>query len=280
MERTVLCMKWGTRYGPEYVNRLAKAVHGHMRAPVKVVCFTDDATGIDAGLVECRPLPPLPDVPPHLAVKPWRKLSLWQANLGEDLTGQDVLVLDVDLVVVGALDGFWEHEPEADFVVWENPTKKGSGIGNTSVFRFRVGSHPEIFQRFVADAEGVYRAEFRIEQEMISARLGENRVAKHFGRTPQVAELAFYEGLGIQRFWPEGWCLSFKEDLLPGWPQRWWTPVPKPENPAKIVAFHGKPDPDEAARGFWLDKHGKPVAWWKRFYKKVLPVAWLKESGW
>jgi hypothetical protein len=244
-EKLVFCMKWGTRYGPEYVNRLWRSVRRHVKGDFKLVCFTENSDGVDE-VVDCRPLPPFEGVPQHLAVKPWRKLSLWQASLGEDLDGRDALVLDLDVVVTGSLDAFWEFNPGM-YAVWENPTKKGSGIGNTSIFRFKVGSHPEIYHRFMADPEGLYRNEFRIEQEFISAVLN----AK-----------------GEQVFWPKGWCLSFKEDLLPGWPMRWWQDVPLPKT-AKVVAFHGKPDPDEAMLGEW------PAQGWKKIYKYVRPVEWI-----
>ena len=39
-------MKWGTKYGPEYVNRLYGMVRRHLRGDFRFVCFTDDVTGI------------------------------------------------------------------------------------------------------------------------------------------------------------------------------------------------------------------------------------------
>ena len=42
----VLCMKWGTLYGPEYVNRLYGMVARNLRRPFRFVCLTDDASGI------------------------------------------------------------------------------------------------------------------------------------------------------------------------------------------------------------------------------------------
>lgn len=252
-EKLVFCMKWGSRYGPEYVNRLWKGVRRHTSGAVRLVCFTDDASGIDEA-VDCRPLPKFDGVPEHLSVKPWKKLSLWQKDLAKDLNGRDALFLDVDLVLTGSLDAFWDFEPGM-YCVWENPTKEGKlaagqPIGNTSVFRFTVGAHPEIYDRFVADPEGLYRNEFRIEQEFISAVLG----AK-----------------GEQRFWPKGWCCSFKEDLLPAWPMRWWQDVPLPRD-CRVAVFHGKPDPDEAMVGKW------PAKGWKKLYKHVRPVKWVAEN--
>jgi hypothetical protein len=264
--KLVICMKWGTRYGAEYVNRLYRSVKKHVTGPVQVVCFTDDKQGIVKG-VDCRPLPPFKGVRADLAVKPWRKLSLWQKNLGKDLTGRDALVLDVDLVITGNLDDFFSYRP-GKFAVWENPSKPGSDVGNTSVFRFNVGSEPEIYERFMADPVRLYESEFRIEQEFISARLGTGKAALT-GRTPQVAQDRFYKGKNVQVFWPKGWVVSFKEDLLPAWPWRLWQKVKLPAQ-ARVVAFHGKPDPDEAAWGEWPEKK-----WYKRIYKRLRPVEWI-----
>ena len=92
---TVVCMKWGTYYGPEYVNRLHAGVHAHLSRPFRFVCFTDDATGLVPD-VEARPLPDTGS--PETADTRWRKLALFRPDL--DLSGT-VLFLDLDLVSLG-----------------------------------------------------------------------------------------------------------------------------------------------------------------------------------
>ena len=241
-EHLVLCMKWGTRYGVDYANRLFRMTARNMTAPFRFVCFTDDAAGLDPE-IDARPLPPFPDVPERLAWTPWRKISLWNAGLDADLIGRDALFLDLDVVVVGALDTFFSHAPGA-YVVIENWTKRGQGIGNTSVFRVQLGAHPEVYDTFIADPVGVQKRD-NIEQELISRLL-----------------------TGEQVYWPAAWCRSFKEELLPAWPQRFWTPAALPED-ARIVVFHGKPDPEDAAKGRW------PSPWYKKTYKTIQPAAWI-----
>ncbi|MFZ2586729.1 MAG: hypothetical protein WAZ18_01185 [Alphaproteobacteria bacterium] len=270
MKPLILCMKWGTRYGAEYVNRLhSMCVRGMGGKPFDFVCFTDDATGLVAG-VDARPLPSFEGVPAHLAVKPWRKLTLWKDDLDKDFMGRNTLVLDVDVVITGDLQAFFEFEPAWEFVVWRNPTKPNSGVGNTSVFRFKVGSHPEICERFVANPVGVWQGEFRIEQELIAARLGDGTAARETGLRPEVANDPFYKGLNVMGYWPAGWCVSFKEDVMPEWPMRLWQEAKLPVG-ARVVVFHGKPDPDEALRGEW------PSVWWKRWYKTIRPVGWIAD---
>lgn len=263
MKKLVICMKWGDRYPAEYVNRLWRSVRKHVTGDVQMVCFTDDREGVVKD-VDCRPLPKFAGVRADLAVKPWRKLSLWKAGLADDLVGRDALFLDLDVVVVGSLDPYWEFQP-GSYTVWENPTKPGSGIGNTSVFRFTVGAHPEIYDYFMADPVGLYEKEFRIEQEYISAVLGDGKVKPGKGGNPLMW------GQGEQGFWPKGWCVSFKKDLLPGWPMRFWQ-VPEVPAGTSVVVFHGKPDPDEARDGQW------PAKGWKKIYKYVRPTQWIADN--
>jgi len=43
----IVFVKWGTKYGPEYVNGLVNGVLAHSSVPVDFVCFTDNSLGID-----------------------------------------------------------------------------------------------------------------------------------------------------------------------------------------------------------------------------------------
>ena len=265
-----ICMKWGTRYGPAFVNRLYRGVQRGMRgAAFQFICFTDDTHGVDKN-IECRPLPPFEGVTEPLASKPWRKLSLWRADLGPDLTGRDALVLDIDLIITGNVQPFFSYALGCPFVVWRNPTKPTSGIGNTSVFRFTVGSHPEICTRFTANPQHVAKAEFRIEQELIAARLGDGTATQRVALTKAAKVDPFYAGLNVMQYWPQGWVQSFKEDLLPRWPLRLFM-APKLPAEAAVVVFHGKPDPDEALAGQW------PAKGWKKLYKQVRPTRWIAQ---
>lgn len=239
--QTIICMKWGTRYGPEFVNRMWAAVQRNTVRPTRLVCLTDDTTGIDEA-VSCHPIPDI-NLPPALINTPWRKLTLWTAPLA-DLSG-DVLFLDLDLVITGSLDEMFDFEP-GRYCVIENWTQKGQGKGNTSAFRFPVGKYDHIFNDFQADPDRVLSA-YRIEQLYISREIDD------------------------MVFWPELWCASFKHTLMPRWPLNFFT-APKLPAETRIVAFTGKPDQDEAMHGEW------PVrAAWKKLYKHVRPTPWIAD---
>lgn len=235
-------MKWGTRYPSDYVNRLWSMIKRNTARPTRLICFTDDASGIDAAVI-VEPLPEI-NIPERVAYSPWRKLSLWRADLA-GLKG-DVLFLDLDMVVTGSLDAFFDFEPGRYCVIhnWTQPDKE---IGNTSLFRFSVGKFSHIFDVFDSNPETVLE-KYRIEQQYISGEIAD------------------------QVFWPKEWCLSFKHDLMPRWPLNFFLVPPLPTT-ARTVAFTGKPDPDEAAMGIW------PVeAAWKRVYKFVRPAPWITEN--
>ena len=240
--QTVICMKWGTAYGPEYANKLFSMVSRNTERPLRFVCFTDDASGLVPG-IEARPLPPI-ELPATHLWKAWRKISLWQSALPE-LSG-DVLFMDLDLVVTGPIDPFFDYRPEETYCVIENWTQPGSGIGNTSVFRLRVGAHREVYDTLMADPAGTVR-KFPNSQTFVS-------------RT--ISSVAF---------WPAEWCVSFKHTLVPRWPLNFVQDVPLPPD-ARVICFTGHPNPDAARDGHWPTS-----AWYKRLYKHVRPTPWIAE---
>jgi len=241
LTKQFVCMKWGTRYGPDYVNRLYGMVRRHTTGDIRFLCLTDDASGIREE-VACFDCPTI-DIPAPYNNLGWRKVNLFAPKVA-DLTG-DVLFIDLDVVITGPLDAFFEHEPDQPFVVMQNPTQPGSRIGNTSVYRFRVGASPDVLDKLLADAPAMIE-QYRNSQTFISRTIG------------QIA------------FWPEPWCASFKVKCIPPFPQRLWRPPTLPEG-ARVVIFPGKPDPDEAAAGTW------PAPWHKRWYKTLRPTPWIQQ---
>ncbi len=238
--QTAICMKWGTRYGPDYVNRLHSALMRNVKRPTKLVCYTDDANGLDPA-VEAQPLLDV-DMPEPYRSRGWKKLTVWRKDY-PGVSG-DVLFLDLDIVITGPMDDFWDYKP-GELCIIENYTSRGSGVGNSSVFRFPVGANANIWERFAADPMAIVGA-YDNEQIYLS------REAKKI------------------EFWPRLWCRSFKHELVPAWPMRLFQPAPLPLE-TKIVIFTGKPDPDEARDGKW------PAAWHKRFYRTLKPTGWIRE---
>lgn len=249
----ILSMKWGTLYGSDYVNNLAAGVDRHLSRPHRFICFTDDATGLDTR-IEPMPLPDL-GLPPGHGDTRWRKLALFRRDLG-GLSGT-ALFLDLDLVVVGALDPFFDL-PGAFRILRDddlfrskplrrlNPARDRflHSVGNSSVFRFRIGAHAHILDAFLADPAAATRG-YEISQQF------------------QTAQLA---ARGDLDYWPQGWCVSFKNQCVP----RLWNSYladPKIPSGARIVVFAGSPKMSDV-----LDGKGS------RWYRRVGDVAWLRRA--
>lgn len=145
---TVACMKWGDKYGPEYVNRLYNMVERNTTLPFKFICFTDNADGL-LPEVSVRPLPDMP-LPPDKE-RGWRKLSLFRDDVG--LEGR-VLFLDLDVVIVGNIDGFFTIDGDFIFIRHWKPSVK-QGVGQTAVYRFEAGKLKFLYDDFIENMQKI-----------------------------------------------------------------------------------------------------------------------------
>jgi hypothetical protein len=227
-------MKWGTKYGPEYVNKLRGMVLRNLTIPHRFVCFTENATGLRPD-IEVKPLPEM-NLPPGKE-RGWRKLSTFASPLA-DLTGP-TLFLDIDIVITGGLDEFFSYLPGKFCIIhdWQKPWRI---TGNSSVYRFEAGAHPEILGYFLSNIDRV-KSEVRHEQAYLSRELHrQNKL----------------------NYWPKEWCVSFKYGCIPRFPLNFIKP-PRLPGTAKVIVFHGNPNPDEAisGKGKGLRHHVLPTDW-------------------
>lgn len=238
----VLCIKWGTKYGPEYVNRLRAMVARNLSRPHRFVCLTDRSEGIDAGIeVKAIPETGFADFDQRQAwtfAHGWLKLTSFKKPL-YDLVGP-TLFIDLDVVIVDSIDCFFD-EPGQFLVIKE--WDKRDETGNTSVYRYEIGAHADALDHLMHNKTSAL-ASVRNEQEFITGFLARQ---------------------GKLKYWPAGWCVSFKRHCLRKGLLGWFLPASIPPG-AKIVAFHGKPNPPDAIVG----KSGK-------WYRRVLPVRWVAE---
>ncbi len=239
MENNVICVKWGTKFGPEYVNRLYKMVEKNLTIPHRFVCFTNEPEGINEG-VEIRPFNMLDDS--GLPEKAWKKLSLFTDKLG-DLEGR-ALFLDLDIVILRNIDEFFNVPGE--FVIIKDWDFKNDIIGNSSVFRFEVNKHKDIIDNFYKEGKDI-RKRYKNEQAFLSHQMYNK---------------------GILTYWDENWCVSFKRNCLRKFPFNYFY-EPKEPSEAKILVFHGRPNPNQAYNGF-MGKGGlryvKPTKWLDKYW--------------
>jgi hypothetical protein len=134
----VICVKHGTKYGPEYVNKLYNMVQRHLTIPHNFICFTEDSKKIDANVI-IKPLPDRPEITGW-----WWKTYIFQ--MGHFDTKDTNLFFDLDMVIISNIDKFITYEPEC-FVgledvgrVFNRPQKLGS-----AVLRWKGNRHSNIW---------------------------------------------------------------------------------------------------------------------------------------
>ena len=238
----VLCIKWGKKYGPEYVNKLHNMVGRNLKRPFRLVCLTDDAAGIDPQ-IEVKPIPAIgfdefDQRKPWTFAHGWLKLTSFASPL-YDLQGR-TLFLDLDIVILDSLDPFFEQKGE--FIVireWD----KTDGTGNTSAYIYTIGAHTDALDHLKNNYPASI-ADVRNEQEFITGYLSRQ---------------------GKLSYWPEAWCRSFKRHCLRRGLMGWFAPPVIPPG-ARIIAFHGKPNPPDAIAGV----SGK-------WYRRVMPTQWVAD---
>lgn len=214
----VVCLKWGDKYGPEYVNRLYRAVHRHVdstrHGKLRFWCFTEDPKGI------------LPDVRIHdlphsgdLEIW-WNKLWLFSNEMPID-ADESIFYIDLDTLITSDItDMLWSHNQHIvvlrDFY---QGLAKSAGVMGSGLMLWRHGQYAYIWDEFWKDPK-------RHVREL--QPLGDQRWIELC--TPDAR--AYWQDLYPDR------VVSFKVHC------RWGLP-----SQASVVCYHGVPSiPDSATR--------------------------------
>ncbi len=244
----ILCLKWGTRYSPEYTNILYHSIKRHLHRPFRFVCCTDNPEGLDEG-IETVPIPPnpAPDKMPHWP-NIFLKLAIYKEGFA-NLKGP-TLFFDVDVVIMEDIDCFFDYHPGEYCIIhnWIEPHKTifkpRPFIGNSSIFRFDAGPKADsIYQTFLKEIDEALDPKcYTTEQAFMT----------HAMKTPV--------------WWPENWVASYKRTCRPIFPLNLIQAPKKPNT--KVLVFHGNPDPDQAIAGF----KGK------KLHHRLLPAPWIRDD--
>ncbi len=131
---TVACVKHGTKYGPDYVNRLYAMVRRHLPGNWRFVCHTDDPAGL-------RPEVGVIDISATGLRGWWAKLTLFDPATA--IPDRTVLYFDLDTVIVGDL-GF-VRGLKVGFHIMEHPD---APTFNSSVMLFDRAFAAVVHDRF------------------------------------------------------------------------------------------------------------------------------------
>jgi hypothetical protein len=267
VQKLIICVKWGDKFGPEYVNKLYGMARRHITGEFRLVCFTDNPNGLRPE-VESRPLPDLGCPHPERTIGKWRKVVLWGDDVG-GLSGP-ALFIDLDSVIINNIDGYFTHGSADDVILARNWAKPFSRMGQTSIFRFPIGKNPQILANFRRDPQGT-ADKYHFEQHYITSSVP-----------------------GGIKFWPEHWTRHFRIHCLPYFPLRLFFAARKPKN-AKVVTFPGGPNPDDVVLGRWDEGLPQfPSAWqhiknglsqpggfktkWRYIRRYVKRCPWIEEA--
>lgn len=220
-KRYVVCLKWGTKYSAEYVNRLYSMVERNLTLSYEFVCFTEDTTGISNN-IRCEPLPTLP-------VNGW-----WFKPMFFDpefLLEGTVLFLDLDLVIFDNIDKLFTYNSEKFCIIrdFNRASIRNFSRMNSSVFRLETGQHRSVYENFIKEPSQISRR-FSGDQDWIF-----NQIKTNF------------------MFWPDEWIQSYKWEMR-GRPLMTRDSVtgkrnfkeqgdPKILTDTSIAVFHGEPNP-------------------------------------
>lgn len=243
MEDTVkiICLKWGNKYPAEYVNRLYRMINNHLTIPFEFYCVTDNSDGL-------YPEVNILDLEIEEGLKGWwYKLQLFKKDF-YGLTGQ-AMFLDLDVVIINNIDALFETHKN-DFMIIRD--LKPGLVYNSSVFKLELGSKAHVWEEFLSDKESII-SRMHGDQDWISevvddAKLWQNNWVVSFKKECNARNKNSFGALG--RF------LRSKGFFLP-------KGNATPPKDAKIVYFHGKPDPHDVAN--------QPYDMWKK-------APWIKKE--
>lgn len=233
----IICMKWGDKFPASYVNRLYAMISRNITLPFQLICFTEISDGIREEVI-IKPLPEL-DLPHGSPERGWRKLTILAENL-YDLSGQ-ALFLDLDILIINNIDSFFEYP--GNFLIAHDKKRPKKIEGNSSVFRFNIGEHNDILEFFEQNFNSI-KNQFRHEQAYLSSKVHQKKALN---------------------YWPDEWVPSFKYHCVPKFPYNFVNTPSIPKN-AKIILFHGLPNPPDAIKG----RSGK-------WYRYIKPTPWIED---
>ena len=131
---TVVCVKVGTKYNSEYVNKLQNMVSRHLTVPHDFICITDDHVGVNCKCI-------LPDGEDNGW---WTKLTLFKKD-PYGIKGK-ILYFDLDVVIRENIDCFANYR--SDFIIMKD---KLMNMYNSSVFLLEAGSRPNVWDSYIKD---------------------------------------------------------------------------------------------------------------------------------
>ena len=234
--KNVVCIKWGKKFGVEYVNKLYNAVQRNLSLKHRFICLTDDAEGIVAGVETF-------DIPRADLKICWNKLALFDRGI-HNIEGQ-ILFLDLDVVIVKPIDDLFLFQPESKFVSIKEWVSVDYALPdmtpfNASAMRFDVGAFPFIVEEFYKERDVTLIEEIFFDEA--ASKLGQSEKVTYNdldGFPPRVFNgdqeweyYMLYKNNVKVDYYPEGWLASYRYGF---------------DSKARVIVFHGEPKPEQVS---------------------------------
>lgn len=136
----VICLKHGTKYNADYVNKLYFGVKRNTTLKFKFHCFTDNANDLHNDIIAHS-------LPYKNVEGWWQKLYLFSDEI--EIDGR-VLFLDLDTLITGNVDHYIAYSD--DFVVLQDLWAKGNNVGS-AVMSFEIGKYTKIWNTFIKNPQ-------------------------------------------------------------------------------------------------------------------------------
>ena len=177
---SILCVRFGTRYGREYVERLRNMVARHCSLPYEFVCLTDDPTPIEGVRLIVQPNA-------GYARGWWHKVHMFDPCLPL----QDrVLYFDLDIVIISDINKLVENCGNDFYGILDFNRKfhRNYRSLNSSALYWHRGSYQHIWTDFIKNPKAAQR--FPGDQDWI-----------------------WHCCKDIIKFWPTSWIQSYKLEI-------------------------------------------------------------------
>lgn len=254
--KNVVCIKWGTVYDADDVNKLYNMVQKNTSYNINFYCFTDNSEELNEKII-AKPLPTLDTILEYQHKYAYEKeAALCDDNLG-GLKGQRVVFFDLDVLIISNIDALFTYPKDNLFYIINDWNSKGNLIGQATCYSWVVGTLGYIKEYYENNPKEVVDKFYNASQEYLSSKV--------------------IEKFGALHFWPDEWFCSFRFHCMPKFgPMRHFIApsVPKDMPDLKVINFHGYPKPKEAVKGIWKIKKGQ---FWKKIYKKCKPCPWIEK---
>lgn len=150
-KRYILCLKHGTKYSADYVNKLYNGVKKYCTLDFEMVCLTDDPAGIDPNIK-------ILFLPAGLNGW-WCKPYMFSKDIGIKGT---ILYLDLDVVIASNIDKLFTYQPNnwctiRDFTRAMRPNWPKY---NSSVVRFKTDELNFVWEEYAKDPVIIQRKFF------------------------------------------------------------------------------------------------------------------------